>query len=205
MNLRSPSFAFIAFASLALAAQEGAISTRDWKAFSTKDAKFTVKAPKGWGNSDPNDASSKEAMEVIKKNNPNMAKMFENQDNQFALYMYDFSGDATKGLNNLNLKILKDSGLTQAMYPDVAAQVLEMTKLKKSGWKVVDLPAGKTLSYWGELTVALGDNAKMDFKIYGYLTVKDNLTYICTMTTTPEQDKAQKPIFDAMAKTIVLK
>ena len=205
MNLRSQSFTLIAFASLAFAAQQTAINIKDWKTFATKDAKFSIKAPKGWGTPDSNDPGMKEAREQFKANNPTLAKLSEGKDNQFELYIIDFGGDPTKGTNNLNLKVLKDSGITPAMYPNIVPQLIDLIKLKKAGWKVVDLPAGKTLTYWGELTIALGDKKTFDISAHGYMTVKDNLTYICTMTTTPEQDKVQKPIFDEMAKSIVLK
>jgi hypothetical protein len=205
MNLRSAAFFALAFTTIVFAAQKVAVNTADWKSFSTKDGKFTIRAPKTWGSADPNDATSKEAMEKIKANNPKMAKMFDGQENQFDLYLFDFSGDASKGLNNLNLKTLKDSGLTPALYPDVAVEVVKQTNMKNSGWKVIDLPAGKTLNYWGDLSLALGDGQTITLKTQGYLTVKENIAYICTMTTTPVQEKTEKPIFDAMAKTIVLK
>ena len=204
MNLKAKSFLLLAVATGAFAAEQS-INTADWKTFASKDENFSIRAPKSWGKADPNDAVSKDAMERIKANNPKMAKMFDNQDNRFELYMFDFGGDATKGLSNLNLKVLRDSGLTTAMYPDLADAIIKQANLKNFGHKVIDLPAGKTLSYWGELGVSLGDQQSKDFKVYGYLTVKDNMTYICTMTTTPDQDKTNKPVFDAMAKSIVLK
>ena len=206
MNLKSKSFVILAFASIGFAAQQATVvSTTDWKLFETKDGKFAIKAPKAWGKADPNDPSTKDAMEKIKANNPNLAKMVESQDNQFALYMFDFGGDAAKGLNNMNLKVLADTGMTSAMYPDVASAILKQTGMKNSGNKVIDLPAGKALTYWGDLPVALGEGKSMDFKVYGFMIVKENMTYICTMTTTPAQDKVEKPIFEAMAKSIVLK
>ena len=205
MNFKTSSLIVIAVTSLAFAVQRTAVNTADWKSFSTKDGKFTIKAPKTWGSADPNDATSKEAMEKIKANNPKMAKMFDNDDNKFDLYMFDFSGDASKGLSNLNLKTLKDSGLTPSLYPDVAGEVVKQTNMKNSGWKVIDLPAGKTLNYWGDLSLALGEGQSITLKTEGYLTVKENIAYICTMTTTPAQEKTVKPIFEAMAKSIILK
>ena len=205
MNLKSKSFFLLTLATVAIAGPQNAVSTKDWKSFVTKDGKFTIKTPKSWQNSDPNDPASKAAMETIKKNNPNMAKLFENQDNQFELYLLDLGGDSVNGLNNVNLKVLKDSGLTIAMYPDVAAGILKQTGMKNSGWKLLTLPAGKSMTYWGDLAVSLGEGKTMNLKVYGYLITKANMTYICTMTTMPERDKMQKPIFDAMSKSITLK
>ena len=205
MKFKFKSLILLALTSFAVAGAQSVVSTKDWKSFKSKDAKFTIKTPKSWQNSDPNDPASKAAMETIKKNNPNMAKLFENQDNQFELYLLDISGDASKGLNNLNLKVLKDSGLTSAMYGDVAAGILKQTGMKNSGWKLIELPAGKSMTYWGELAIALGEGQTMNLKVYGYLITKANMTYICTMTTMPDKDKVQKPIFEAMAKSILLK
>lgn len=209
MNLKSKAVFLLALTAAAFGAQEVAqingVNTKDWKTFASKDEKFSLRAPKEWGNGDPTDISSKETIERIRKNNPAMAKMLATQDKTFLLYMFDFSDDPATGLNNLNVKALKDSGLTAAMYPDVAVQVLEVTKMKKASWKVIDLPAGKTLFYTGDLPFALDEKTNMEFKVYGYLIVKDNVTYICTMMTTPAKDKGQKPIFEAIAKTIVLK
>ena len=189
---------------VAYAAQQ--IDTKNWQTFSSKEGSFKIKTPQGWGVADPEDPATKEALEKIKKNNPKMSAMFENTDKSgYDLYLYDFSGDASQGLSNLNLKTLKDSGLTQAMYPDVAKEIVKGANMTNAGWKVVTMPMGKTLTYWGSLSVALGEGAKMDFKVYGYLVVKGNMCYICTMTTTPQKDKEQKPIFEEMAKSITLK
>ncbi len=176
MNLKSKSFILLTLATIAIAGPQNAVSTKDWKSFVTKDGKFTIKAPKSWESTDPNNASSKAAMETIKKNNPNMAKLFENQDNQFELYVLDLSGDPIKGLNNMNLKVLKDSGLTTAMYPDVAVGILKQTGMKNSSWKLIDLPAGKSVTYWGELAISLGEEQTMNLKVYGYLITKKNMT-----------------------------
>jgi hypothetical protein len=205
MNIKAKSFLLLGLATIAVAGPQSAVSTKDWKSFATKDGKFVIKTPKSWQNSDPNDPASKEAMETIKKNNPNMAKLFENQDNQFELYVLDLGGDPQRGLNNMNLKVLKDSGLTTAMYSDVAVGILKQTGMKNSGWKLIELPAGKSVTYWGELAISMGEQQTMNLKVYGYLITKKNMTYICTMTTTPDKDKVQKPIFDAMAKSIALK
>jgi hypothetical protein len=205
MNRIPKSLILLAFATFAVAGSQNAVSTKDWKSFATKDGKFTIKTPKSWQNSDPNNPASKAAMETIKKNNPKMAKLFENQDNQFELYLLDIGGDSSKGLNNVNLKVLKDSGLTAAMYPEVAAGILKQTGMKNSGWKLLTLPAGKSMTYWGDLAVSLGEGHTMNLKVYGYLITKANMSYICTMTTMPERDKVQKPIFEAMAQTMTLK
>jgi hypothetical protein len=204
MNRKLPIVLFAAVTACAFA-QQSAVVTTDWKPFVTKDGKFSINAPKGWGNADPNDASSKAAVEKIKANNPKMAKMYDAPANKFDLYLFDYASDASKGLNNIVVTTIKDSGLTPDLYPDVATEVFKQTGMKNPGSKVIDLPAGKTLSYWGELPVAMGEGVTINFKVFGYMVIKGNSTYICTMTTLLEREKTQKPIFDAMAKSIVLK
>lgn len=165
-----------------------------------------MKAPEGWSIADPNDPAYKESVEKIKANNPKMANMFDsNNTNQFEIYLFDFGTATTKGVNNFNMKSMKDTGLTVKMYPDVAKEIIKQTNMTKTGYKVIDMPAGKTLSYWGSLKIALGDGNFFDVNSYGYMTIKGNMVYIYTFTTTPDADKVQKPIIEAMAKSVVLK
>jgi hypothetical protein len=205
MNLKSKSFVLLALTTLAFAGHQTAVSTKTWKSFSTKDGKFTIKAPKSWGINDPNDAVSKQAIEVIKKHNPKLAAIYDDNDNQYAMKLFELGGASSKGVNNFNLKTIPDTELTPNLYPEVGAAILKETGMTKTGQKVLDLPNGKTLCYWGEMAVKLSPTETLNLKLYGYLMAKGKTVYICTMTTTPDQDKTQKPIYEAMAKSITLK
>ena len=204
MNLKPLSFAAIALAAFVVAAQQKPIDTKDWKSFATKDGKFSIKAPKSWGPANPDDDATKAELAKIKANNPQLAKIFEKRDSNFDLYLLDYD-DAAKGVTNLNVLTIKDSGLTTEMYPEMASELFKQASLKDTGYKVIDQPVGKMLTYWGVLVVRLGDGKTMNFKANGYVCIKDDVTYICTMTSSADADKIQKPVFDAMAKTIVLK
>ena len=204
MNLRSQSFTLIAFASLALAAQQTAISTKDWKTFATKDAKFSLKAPKGWGTTDPEDPARKAADEKIKKNNPRIAAFAENSP-KYDLFLVDYGDLGLQTSGSVSLISIKASGLTAATYPQIAQGIIDQAKLEKSGWKEVDLPVGKSVMYWGQLSVVVDEKTKMSVSMIGYVVATDNIVYICTMGTETGQMKAQKPIFEAIAKSIAVK
>jgi hypothetical protein len=194
----------LAGSAFAFAAQKTVVKTKDWKTFATKDGKFSIKAPKGWGTSNPDDPNSKEADEKFKKNNPQIAAMAEKAPN-YDLFLMDIGDPSIINSNNVSVVSAKDSGLTTAMYPQVAQGIIREAKLEKSGWKELELPSGKSVTYWGQLPVVIDEKTNANVSVIGYVVAKGNTVYICTMATSAAEMKVQKPIYEAMAKTIVLK
>lgn len=180
------------------------IDSSKWASFSSKAGDYKIKAPDGWAIGDANDPVYKDGVEKVRKSNPKLIPAVSALDKS-DLMLIDFTNIAGAGISNFVLKSIKDSGLTTKMYPDVAKAVIDQAKLQKSGWKLVDLPGGKSVNYWGILPVAIGDGKSIDIFTFGFMTIKGNLTYISTFTTTGDLEKVQKPIFEAMAQTISLK
>ena len=181
------------------------IDTSKWQSFSSKNGEYKIKTPDGWAIADPNDESFKQGIEKVKKDNPNVLNFIPAGVDQYDLFLLDFSNVGGSGISNFNLKILKDSGLTAKMYPDLAKEIIKQAKLKKSGWKLLDLPCGKSITYWGVLELVVGEGKKMEMNTLGYVTVKANMCYISSMVTSGDMDKVQRPVFEAMAQSITLK
>ncbi len=196
----------LALASLLILAQGQAakIDTKDWKTFTGKTKAFSIRAPKDWTSSDPNDPDHQKAVEYIKKNNPDLAKMMENGNKDDDLAIVEVPAAGMPSINNVNEKLLPGIAITESLYDQVFEGLVAQAKLKQAGHKTVQLPAGKALSYWGVLTISLGENQSMDLKMLGYMLTKDNNTYIVTMTTSPDDTK-QKAIYEEMARTIAIK
>ena len=181
------------------------IDTSKWSSFASKAGDYKIKAPEGWAIGDPNDPAYKEGIEKVRKENPKLLPAASANLDQNELMLIDFSNIGGVGISNFILKTMKDTGLTTKMYPDVAKAVISQAKLQKSGWKLVDLPAGKSVNYWGITTIQLGEGKSIDIFTNGYMTIKSNRTYISTFTTTGDMEKAQRPNFEAMAQSIILK
>ncbi|MEQ1935958.1 MAG: hypothetical protein ABL962_19050 [Fimbriimonadaceae bacterium] len=160
------------------------IDTSKWQTFKGKSGSYAIKCPEGWGLADPTDPAMIKARDEMLARNPALAKAVKNPTNDYDLMLIDYSSDPGKTVRNMNVKYAKDSGLTTKMYPDLAKQILGQLTLKKSGWKVIKLPSGESLTYWGQMTVEAAEGVSFETLITGYITVKGRNLYISTFTGT---------------------
>lgn len=181
------------------------IDTTDWKTFKGKAGAFSIKAPKTWSKADPNDENTKAAYELIKTNNPGLAKMMEDgQTSDFDLFLIDLKSDVGPGINNINVKLIPGVEIGEELYDQVASALESQAKMEHFGHKTVSLPAGKAMNYWGDLTAEVDASTKVTFQINGYLMAKGGNSYVTTMTSL-KSSKDQRAVYEEMAKTISIK
>ncbi|MBX3120240.1 MAG: hypothetical protein KF784_14335 [Fimbriimonadaceae bacterium] len=190
---------------LLTAAAAAQVDTKNWTRFSTKDGSLSLMLPQGWGMADANDPKLKETMAKLTKENPKLvAMMKQNEGNSdIQLMSYDFSdGNLEDGMDNMNVIVKANPGITEKDYNDVGKEVLgQIPFTGKSEMKIVNLPVGKTLTYWGTMELSM-DGSKLSMDILGAFFVKGDKMYIITLTVGKDGLKNQREKLDQILKTI---
>lgn len=190
---------------IAVAAAAFQVDTKDWSRFVTKEGSLSVMLPKNWNVADPNDPQLKQTMEKLKRDNPNMAAMFaNNQSNQsIQLMAYNFADtNLADGMENMNVIVQPNPGVTEKMYDDVGKEILSQMSFKgKSERKIVNLPVGKVLTYWGTMEVKL-EGTSLEMDVLGAFFVKGDKMFVVTVALGKDGLKKQRPMVDQIMKTI---
>lgn len=180
-----------------------AIAQSDWTPITTKDGFLTLRFPAGWISADQDSETFKKTIEDLKKNNPKMAKMLETADNKsMALNAYDMNDDPSDGSDNMNVKVEKNPGLTEKQLGEVGKVLMQQIPFKsKKDYKVVDMPVGKTLSYWGDMEAKLEGGQVLNMQILGYIYLKSDKMVVVTFTTSGTKMEKLRPIFEKIFKS----
>lgn len=180
-----------------------AVGQSDWTAITSKDGFLTLSFPAGWAAIDQDAATFEKTMEELRKNNPKMAKMLESGNTKdMALQVYDLNDDPSDGADNMNVKIAKNPGVTEKDLGAVGKAILDQLPLKgKKESKIVNMPQGKTLTYWGDMDAKLESGQVLEVQIMGYLYLKADKMVILTFSTSNKKLPKLRETFDKIVKT----
>jgi hypothetical protein len=180
-----------------------AIGQADWTAITSKDGFLTLKFPAGWTAVDQDSAAFQKTIEELRKNNPNMVKMLEGTDGKdMALQVFDLNDDPSDGADNMNLKIAKNPGITDKDLGEVGKAILAQMPFKgKKESKIVNMPQGKTLTYWGDMETKLEGGQVLNIQVMGYLYLKADKMLIITFSTSNGKMAKLRETFDKIVKT----
>jgi hypothetical protein len=180
-----------------------AIGQSDWVPITTKDGFLTLKFPAGWAAVDSDSAQYRKTLEDLRKNNPGLAKALEGADQKdLALQVYDLNDDPTDGSDNMNVKVAKNPGITDKDLGEVGKVMIKDIPFKgKKEYKVIDMPFGKTLTYWGDMDAKLEDGRTLNIQILGYLYLKADKFVVCTFTTSNGKLPKLKEVFEKVMKS----
>lgn len=175
----------------------------------TKDGAVTFQMPSTWILGDVNDPTYKANYEKIKQNNPALAASMDNQanDENMQLYMLDGADSQDDGFwDNLNVKAQVIPGMSPKLYKDVADVMLKQMPFKGKGeYKIVDMPHGKTLTYWGTIKVVTPDKREIGMDMKGYIFSKGDKMYVLTFATGENQLKQKGEGWDKIVKSAKVK
>jgi hypothetical protein len=185
-----------------LALLTGAIGQSDWTPITTKDGFLTLRFPAGWASLNQDPATLKRTVEDLKKNNPGLVNIFQNADDKdVMLQAYDLNDDPADGADNMNVKVSQNPGITDKDLGAVATEIMKQIPFKgKKEHKIVNMPAGKTLTYWGDMDAKVADKT-IAMQIVGYMYLKADKIVICTFTTSNGKMAKLKDTFDKIMKT----
>lgn len=190
---------------MAVAAVAAQVDTKNWSRFSTKDGSLSIMLPQGWGMADANDPKLKDTLDKLAKENPHLANMMKQRANQddIKLMAYDFSdANLEDGMDNMNVIIMKNPGLTEKDYPAVGKEVLDSIPFKGKGeTKVVNLSFGKAVTYWGTMEVSV-EKTTLQMDLLGAVFVKGDKMFVVTLTVGKDGLKNQRAKLDQIMQTI---
>jgi hypothetical protein len=174
----------------------------NWQKVTTEDGSLSVSVPGEWLVSDPNDPTFQAEYEKVRANNPEWAKKMSEKPVGAALVVYDMDAISTGKMGVLNVIKSKGNGLTTKMYGDVAKEIAKGLPLKgKLNHKILDLPVGKSLSYWGTLEIAVESGSKRELDLLAYLFLKNEDLYILQFMCDGNDLKTKRETFEKVAKS----
>jgi hypothetical protein len=193
---------------LASAALMGTFATAlqdNWQKFTTKDGKLSIKLPQTWGILDANDPNFQAALRKINELNPKLAKSMDpSKPTNYALQCYDYGDDISDGaMDNMNVVIAKNPGITEKEYGLVGNEILKGIEWDgKGNQKVVSMPQGKMLHYWGTMKFKVDETTTSKADVMGYLMIKGENLYILTFSMGGGQMGKKRENVEKMMKTV---
>lgn len=182
-----------------------AVQEKDWVKVKTKDSAITFMVPPGFMTNDPNDPALKAAYDKIKQDNPKLAKMMSNEvkNDEQTLLMYDLNDSPDDGaLDNFNVITKKNPGITDKHLGDVGKQIVaSLPSVGKAEYKVIDLPFGKAVSYWGTIDMKFPDGSQKKIDLLGYMFLKGDKLHVVSFATGEAQLKEKRKTFEGIVKS----
>lgn len=180
-----------------------AVGQSDWTSISSKDNFLTMQFPPGWTAINQDQATFEQTIEQLQKNNPKMANLLTKSANKdLALQVFDLNDDPTDGGDNMSVQITKNPGITDKDLGAMGKPLLEQMKLQgKKEAKVVNLPFGKALNYFGDLPLKMDGGLTLNMQIFGYLYLKGDKMIVVTFATTNGKLEKLRPTFEKIVKS----
>lgn len=172
-----------------------------WSKYTTQEGTLSLSLPPQYLLTNSDDPTAQAEYEKIRQNNPKMAKMMDEKPQNAILSAVNMDEVMTGKVGVVQVMKSPNGGLTHAMYGAVAKEIAKGLTMKgKLEHKIVDLPVGKTLTYWG--TMILNTEAgKQEMDILAYLFLKGEDLYILQFVSEAGGLKANRETWEKIAKS----